>query len=336
MQTLQRDPDLVLFDLAQRAERGIADHSNHVAHGARTEQRQLDVARLLPAPHAQGLAEVLAAAIQLGVAGRIENAGDAKCGVEHEPSQGLSGLAGLSLQKSVDGGDRLAEVAEEIAHSQPHRARRYRHVEPRQRSRDRAIDRVVEAVHRPVVALPRVVNAGHLCGRRQGGVGDGIIRAVQGIKVALGGGAGFQAVRVLIGCGGSRGGLRRLRGVLIRSDSFGLRWRVARRFHGHIGDGRCAVLAGLDGISRSGLTGRGGARARIHLGRQYRVRRRCRRCHIVACLRTGATSARHGEDHAQAKHQRRCTAVAVTGSGGHQEQSMARRWAQCAAITTGA
>src|SRR5690606_42109929 len=56
--------------------RRIAEQAEGVAQGAQTELRQLDVARTLPAPHAQGLAEVLAAVGDVGRAGRVVQAAD--------------------------------------------------------------------------------------------------------------------------------------------------------------------------------------------------------------------------------------------------------------------
>src|SRR5207342_1946287 len=60
LQALQEYPDLVVFDPAQWRHRAVADHAEHVAHRARPEQRQFDITRTLPAPYAQGLAEILA------------------------------------------------------------------------------------------------------------------------------------------------------------------------------------------------------------------------------------------------------------------------------------
>src|SRR5690606_41718105 len=99
--------------------RRIAEQAEGVAQGAQTEQRQLDVARTLPAPHAQGLAEVLAAVGDVGRAGRVEQAADPDRGVEQEAPERLPGLFRPALQQRVERAHRLAEVGEEVAHAQP-------------------------------------------------------------------------------------------------------------------------------------------------------------------------------------------------------------------------
>jgi hypothetical protein len=162
--------------------------AEHVAHGARAEQRQLDVARALPAPCAQRLPEILVAIRQGGIGGGVEDAADAERGVEHEASQRLPRLLGLALQQRVERGHRLAEIGEEVAHAQPHRPRHHRHVGVGQWLGDAAVDRVVEAVHLAVEAFPRVVAVLHFGRRRQGGIGDRVVvlGAVQRGVIELG------------------------------------------------------------------------------------------------------------------------------------------------------
>src|SRR3546814_8158939 len=93
---------LVVLHLADRRQLAVADQAEGVAHRARAEQRQLDVARSLPAPHAQRLAEVLALVGQLRVAGRVEDAADAQRAVEREAPQRLRRLLRLALQRSEE------------------------------------------------------------------------------------------------------------------------------------------------------------------------------------------------------------------------------------------
>src|SRR3546814_10591324 len=89
----------VVLHLADRRQLAVADQAEGVAHRARAEQRQLDVARSLPAPHAQRLAEVLALVGQLRVAGRVEDAADAQRAVEREAPQRRRRLLRLPLRQ---------------------------------------------------------------------------------------------------------------------------------------------------------------------------------------------------------------------------------------------
>src|SRR3546814_3687720 len=116
---------LVFFFKQKTAyEMRISDWSSDVC-SSDLEQRQLDVARSLPAPHAQRLAEVLALVGQLRVAGRVEDAADAQRAVEREAPQRLRRLLRLALQQGVERADRLAQVVEEVAHAQPDRPRHH-------------------------------------------------------------------------------------------------------------------------------------------------------------------------------------------------------------------
>src|SRR3546814_1193825 len=123
LQALQEHAGLVVLHLADRRQLAVADQAEGVAHRARAEQRQLDVARSLPAPHAQRLAEVLALVGQLRVAGRVEDAADAQRAVEGEAPQRLRRLLRLALQQGVERAARLDQVVEEVAHAQPARDR---------------------------------------------------------------------------------------------------------------------------------------------------------------------------------------------------------------------
>ena len=97
LQTLQEVARAVVLDLADRRQRHVTAHADHIPHGARAKQRQLDIARVLPTPDAQGLAEVLAALGHLFGAGRIEQAADTDGGVDQETSQGIPGVITAAL-----------------------------------------------------------------------------------------------------------------------------------------------------------------------------------------------------------------------------------------------
>src|SRR5690606_32370710 len=144
LQALQEVAGAVVLDLADRRQRRVADQAEAVAQRARAEQRQLDVARGLPAPDAERLPEILAAVGDLRVAGRIEEAADAERAVDQETAQRLPGFLRLALQQRVQCAERLAQVVEEVADAEPRRARYRGHVRFRQRLGDGAVDRVVE------------------------------------------------------------------------------------------------------------------------------------------------------------------------------------------------
>jgi hypothetical protein len=166
------------------------------------------------------LAEVLALVRNLGGGGGVENAADTQGAVEQEAADALPGLFGFALQQGVHRADRLAEVVEEIAHAQAHRARHHAHIGVGQRFGEAAVHRIVEPVDLAIEFLPRVVGHGLHGRRRQGGVGDrvvGFLLRVDRLEIALG--IGLRGI-------GRRG--FGLRGVANRHGGRGIRWRSLR------------------------------------------------------------------------------------------------------------
>ena len=89
--------------------------------------------------------------------GRIEEAGDPERRIDAEARARDAGIVHLTLEGAADQGGGLAQIAEEIAQSEPHSRRHLFEVEAGQRVESERLELPVDRENQPVQRFERVV-----------------------------------------------------------------------------------------------------------------------------------------------------------------------------------
>src|SRR5262249_18263130 len=148
----------------------VANPSDRIARGARTEKRKHEVGAVRPAPDSQGLAEIPAMLLETKTRCHVEHAEEADRAVDDYSARVVRALSHFELKHVVDGGDDVPEIPEEVEHTDAHRVGSDFPVAFCGRPGDGAVNCIVE-------------------------VEDGAIRRLQGVLWRTRGAAGERSAR---------------------------------------------------------------------------------------------------------------------------------------------
>ena len=109
----------------------------------------------------QGLAKVLAVAINAHFAGPVDHTPYPQNGIDPDPGQTLHRLLGLQLQGVVDTRPNVSQIAKEVLHTGLYKAGGDFDVGAGHRLQEGLVHLVIEAVDHPVERLKRVFGIGH-------------------------------------------------------------------------------------------------------------------------------------------------------------------------------
>ena len=183
---------LVRGDVEQRIGRRVRRQADRVALIARAENRQHEVAGRVPAPLAEGLAEIRVRLRDFPFRAHIEQAQHAHGAVAQEARGLIMGALPFFLEQVVDQPARVSEVPAEIADAGPHRFHDEEPVDPARRLDDPDHEALVKTPHHPVERFDGVGHRGgqhHLRGVR----GHGVRRRERGRRRTLPGGRKREA-----------------------------------------------------------------------------------------------------------------------------------------------
>src|SRR6266446_6492969 len=146
---------------------GIVDHqAGGIAGVGRTDQRQHEVEAAVlrlnafGRPHADGLAGIFLGALHAEHGGDIEQASQAQRRIHQEARHGGGGATGVTLEDLVDGGERLAQIVEQVADALLRPLRHPVAIHYREGPDRNHVDGAIDRKYEPVGRLDRVPGFG--------------------------------------------------------------------------------------------------------------------------------------------------------------------------------